>query len=284
MHWYFNDRLIPAEEPVLQLNELGLLRGFGIFDFFLVEEGTPIFYEGYEARFLASARKLGLPLPLSTGELRRAIAELLQSNGESNAAIRLLLTGGYSPDGYRPGPSHLAILQHPFVPYPAEKCERGIGLQLNRYQRQLPEIKTTNYLNGIRLLPLLQAAGDLEPLYHDHGYVRETVRSNFWLVDEEGSLVTPKRGVLQGITRARVLDLARRDMPVQQRAVRVGELSRAREAFITGTSKRVMPVVRIDGRPVGDGQPGPVTRELMSRFERLKQEARKRSAARPEDR
>jgi len=274
MNWYFNGRLVPAKEPVLPLNELGLLRGFGIFDFFLVEEGVPIFYEGYEARFMASARKLGLTVPLPAHELRRAVGALLERNGESHAAIRLLLTGGFSPDGYSPGPSNLAILQHPYVPYPAEQCERGIGLQLNRYQRQLPQIKTTNYLNGIRLLPRLRASGDLEPLYHDHGYIRETVRANFWLVDEEGVLVSPKRGVLPGITRARVLALAGRDMPVQQRAVRLGELRRAREAFITGTSKRVMPVVRIDGHPIGDGRPGPVTRELMSRFEQLKQRAR----------
>jgi len=271
MDWYFNGHFHPADQAVLRLHDLGLLRGYGVFDFFLVEAGKPIFYPDYEARFFNSARKLGLQMPRSPSELKEAIRDLLARNGESHAAIRLLLTGGYSPDGYRPGPPNLAILQHPHVPYPREKCERGIGLQLQAYRRQLPEIKTTNYLNGIRLLPRLRAAGDLEPLYHDHGYLRETVRSNFWLVDEQGVLVTPQKGILKGVTRARILELARPDLPVRERAVRVGELHGAQEAFITGTSKRVMPVVRIDGRPIGNGRPGPITRQLMERFAKLKE-------------
>ena len=265
--WY-NGMRYPATQPLIQVQDLGLLRGYAIFDFLLVESGRPLFWTDYSERFFRSARLLGIQVPLSPAELLEEVMGLIAVNGMAEAAIRLLLTGGNSANAYRPASPNLAIIQEPYVPYPEERCGRGIGLQLAAYRRPLPQIKTTNYAEGIRLLPQLDASGDLEALYHDHGFVRETTRSNLFIVDAQGVLRTPKSGVLPGVTRKQILALAKSLGRVAEGPVRLGDLHAAREVFITGTTKRVMPVVRLDGRAVGNGQPGPVTRALQDAFAR----------------
>ncbi len=266
---FFNWNFVDTSKPQLLLSDLGLLRGYGIFDFFNVINGKPIFLEAHLDRFFQSARSLHLEVPLNREEILQVIEELLNRNGESNAGMRLLLTGGYSEGVYQPGKPNLAILQQAYGEPPPAYYESGISLITQAFQRELPAIKTTNYLNGIRMLPVLKEKEALEPLYHDHGYVRESVRSNIFIVDPEGRLLTPDKRILLGITRKKVLEVASGlSIPVQTRSIRLKELQSAKEIFITGTFKRILPVSRIDGKKISDGKPGSVTRMLMDALEK----------------
>ncbi len=263
---YFNGEWIDPARPQLLLSDIGLLRGYGIFEFFHVLGGKPVFGADHLDRFFRSARKMHLEVPLHREELIRVLVELLDKNGETDASLRLVLTGGYSDNAYLPAAPNLIILQQEYKELPAETYARGVGLMTTAFKRELPEIKTTNYMNGIRLLPELKRFQAFEPLYHDHGYVRESVRSNIFLIDRKGALVTPDKHILPGITRQKVLEIARATWPVEVRPVRLNELDDAREVFITGTFKQLLPIVHINRKKIGTGQPGPVSQELRDHF------------------
>mgnify|MGYP006279882101 CR=1 FL=1 len=266
-YYYLNGQLVPAKEATLRVNDLSILRGYGIFDYFLIRERRPLFIEDYLDRFLRSAETMHLAFPLSRQELRAAILELIETNGQREGSIRLVLTGGYADDGYTPRAPNLIMLQHAMPRPPREYYEGGVKLLTHPYQRELPEVKTINYMQGIYLLPQLRRAGALEPLYYQGDLIRESVRSNIILVTEDNRLLTPGSNILFGVTRRKVLELARNYFEVEERDVHLEELTNAREAFLTGSNKRIMPVVQIDEQVLGDGKPGVVTRRLMELFE-----------------
>lgn len=246
-----------------RLDDLGLLRGYGIFDYFLVRQGVPMFFDDYTERFYRSARLLGLEVPVSTTELCQRIARLLEANREKDTAIRLLLTGGYADDSYTPIEPNFAIMQHSMPTVAPERYEEGIKLMLYRHLREVPEVKSTNYLTGILIREQLRQAGAPEVLYHDGRLVSESARSNFFIITAEGVLVTPADQVLHGVTRKHVLALARQaGIRTEERDLALSELSTAAEAFLTSTIKGVLPVVQIDDIRIGDGKPGPVSRGL----------------------
>jgi len=263
---FFNGEWIDTHRPQLLLSDIGLLRGYGIFEFFHVLDGQPVFLDDHLDRFYRSARKMHLEAPLGREEIIRVITELLEKNGEADASLRLVLTGGYSENAYLPAEPNLIILQQAYKELSAETYAQGVGLMTTAFKRELPGIKTTNYMNGIRLLPELRRFEAFEPLYHDHGYVRESVRSNIFLVDQKGTLITPDKHILPGITRKKVLEMARGESETEVRPVRLKELGEAREIFITGTFKQLLPIVHINGKKVGSGKPGPVSQELRQRF------------------
>jgi branched-subunit amino acid aminotransferase/4-amino-4-deoxychorismate lyase len=144
----------------------------------------------------------------------------------------------------------------------------GEKLILLDYQRHLPEVKTTFYLPSIALFQKMKEACAIEVLYHHNGLISETTRANFFLV-KDGILITAGSGVLRGITRKYVLQVAGDIMPVEERDVRLEELWNCDEAFITGTSKHVLPIVGVDGRMIGNGKPGILTHSISDVFERL---------------
>ncbi|TAK37723.1 MAG: amino acid aminotransferase [Saprospiraceae bacterium] len=269
-YYSVNGALVPKETAALGVSDLAILRGYGLFDYFLVISGQPLFFEDYLDRFWSSAEQLQLEVPVSRKELARRIFEVIRANGELNAAIRLVLTGGYAADGYTPpGRANLLILEHALPTYPASKYDDGSTLMLYEYQRPLPTTKTINYVVGINLLPQMIAAGAEDLLFHFGGFITETTRANFFIVKENGTIVTAGEGILEGVTRKHALHIARQHYKVEERALALDELQTAKEAFITSTTKRVMPVVRVGGTIIGNGKPGEVSRRL---FELLREE------------
>lgn len=262
-----NGKILAQEKASLGVMDLAVLRGYGIFDYFLFKYGRPMLEELYLDRFFHSARKMGLTPPLNRQELSQQMKELIAANGEDKGAIRLVLTGGYAPDGYTPGEPNLIILQHGYPNYPESYFTEGVGLISHPFQREWPEVKTINYLTGIKLLPEIRKAGALEVLYHYNGELREAVRSNVFLVTEKEELVTPDRDILFGITRDSIFKAAEGLLPVAARKVSMEEVYSAREVFLTGSNKSAMPVVRIDGRPVGDGKVGYWSKKLKEGLE-----------------
>ncbi|MFQ5448589.1 MAG: aminotransferase class IV, partial [Saprospiraceae bacterium] len=181
-YYSVNGELVPKESASLGANDLAILRGYGLFDYFLVKNGCPLFFEDYLDRFWNSSKQLRLEVPVSREELTRRIFEVIHANDQPDAAIRLVLTGGYAADGYTPaGRANLLILEHGFPTYPATKYDDGAILMLHEYQRQFPTAKTINYVVGINLLPQMKEMGPEDLLFHFGGYISETTRSNFFI-------------------------------------------------------------------------------------------------------
>lgn len=260
-----NGEIVKTSQAQLRVSDLALLRGYGLFDFFRVEAGVPLFLEDYFARFYRSAEKLGLEVPVSREELENLVSKLLDANGEGDTNVRLLLTGGYSDDGFTPAAPNLVALQHERKDYNPKLFEAGAALITHEYVRDMPEVKSTNYTTAVRLIPKMKRANAIEVLYHSEGRVAETSRANIFIVNEEGTLITPSEGILEGITRKRILELAE-DMAVETRAISLEEVLGAREVFITSTTKGAMPISKIDGQVIGSGQAGEVTKQLGERF------------------
>ena len=291
-YYIINSELMPVAEAKINVSDLGLLRGYGVFDFFRVREGVPVFIEDHLDRFEQSAEYLGLELPLSKTELIKQVERLVEANDIGESGIRMVLTGGYSPDGYSPAEPNLIIMEHPFKAYDEKVFKDGIKLLLHQYTRDTPLTKTTNYLVPIRLLNKIKAANAADVLYHNGKHISESSRSNIFIVDEDEMISTPKTDALHGITRNKVISLVplvpitnengelnttMKDFgsvqPISNLSLRditIDELLNATECFITSTTKGVMPVTTIDNHKIGNGQPGPITLKLANFLEQYK--------------
>ncbi len=267
-----NGVLLPSEQASLQISDLSIQRGFGVFDFLKTLNYKPVFLEDHLDRFYRSAAGLRLDVGCTKEELRVSIALVQEKNRLSYSGIRLTLTGGYSTDGITPGKSNLVISQVPLPGVIAAQVQPSIRLVSYPHRRQLPEIKSIDYLMAIWLQPYIRECGADEVLYHVDGSISECPRSNFFMVTADDVLVTPARGILAGIIRGKVLELARQQFAVEVRDVSLGDLAEAKEAFITSTTKHVLPVAQVDG--VVFGEAGPVARLLNAELYALCQDVR----------
>lgn len=261
---FINNQLTSYSDARVHVSDLGLQRGYGIFDYFLSTNGHIHFFEDYLDRFYNSAQMLNLAIPVERDELKEKIEFLVKENKLHQSAIKLLLTGGNSEDLYTPSSSNFLILNLPIHQHPGDLIE-GIKLMLLDYQRFRPEIKTTFYLPSISLLPELKQKGAIELLFHHNGIVTETTRANFFLI-KNGKLITPASGILMGITRKHILKVASTMMEIEEREVKLNEIFDADEAFITGTTKHIAPVIGIDGQVIGMGKSGFLTLKLYEAF------------------
>jgi len=261
---YLNGEYLDQQAARLHVSDLSILRGYGVFDYFRYTGGQPRFVTDHLERFGRSAAGLGLTVPLPTEQLAGVVHQLIERNGGRDGGIRLVLTGGYATDGYSPASPNLLGLPYPFQGPPAALYERGCSVLLHDYERQLPHVKSIDYIEGIRIQPLLRKRGAHYPLYVDRdGNVRESDRSNFMIV-RGGVLITPVDDILLGITRDHLLDIAAElDIPLSERAVSVKDLLTADEALICSSVKGVMPITKVDGNAVGGGAAGAITLRLM---------------------
>lgn len=259
-----NGEIMPVREAAIGVTDLGLLRGYGMFDFMLVKNRQPLFVEDYLDRFWRSAHQLQIKVPLDRDQLLEHLMALVEANKKDDASLRLVLTGGYADDGYSPSENaNLVILEHEYPTYHPDKYEKGIKLLLHEYQRQFPTIKTTNYVVGIVMRDQIQKTGADDLLFHYNGLITETTRANFFIVTQDDTILTAGEGILEGITRKHALMLARNHYTVIERQPSLDELKNAKEAFITSSTKRVMPVVQVDDMRIGNGKPGLVSAHLL---------------------
>ncbi|MEO1518183.1 MAG: aminotransferase class IV [Bacteroidota bacterium] len=259
---YINGQLVGRENAHLAVNDLALLRGYGIFDYFRIRQGKPAFWDAHLTRFLRSADLMELELPHSEAEIKSWLDDLIVHNEVENAAVRLLLTGGYSSNGYTPERSNLLMLMHPFEEQLAAHFEKGIRLMPHPYVREIPEIKTINYSMSIILRKKMQRLGADDVLYHKDGWISESSRANFFIIAADGSIATPHQDILFGITRGNLIRLASKEYKIEERPIALEELKEAREAFITSTTKGTLGVTQVGDIQIGNGQTGPITHEL----------------------
>lgn len=287
---YFNGKIVPASTAYLKFNDIGILRGYGIFDFLRTYNGRPFLLKEHLIRFRRSANLLHIKVPVSQTQLPIIINKLLLKNKFKESEIRLVLTGGPTPDGISYSNPSIFILVEKAQVLPKIIYKNGINLITCEYQREVPQAKTLNYITAIRTQPQKNKQKAFEILYIFQGNVLECTTSNFFIFkrgSEKGNnrftfpserrnqgslifknniLVTPKDNILIGTTRNLVLKLAKNKFKIQERDIKVDELKSATEAFITASNKEIVPVVKIDNKTVGNGKVGKNTKQLMDLF------------------
>lgn len=265
---WVNDSLIPSDEANLNIADLAVQRGYGIFDFFKTIDGKPAFLEDHLDRLFRSAVLMRLELKQSRDEIRDKIIRLIESNNLNDSGIKVILTGGFSTDGFNIAEPNLIISQQGFQ-IPRTMSEKGISILTHEYQRQFSNAKTLDYLQAIWLQPILKEKKADDVLYYSKGLIRECPRANIFIVTKDQKVLTPESGMLKGVTRKHVLDISGAMYVTEARDVSFEELRNAGEVFITSTTKNILPVVQVDGYVIGDGNPGEVSRTLAKEYNRI---------------
>ncbi|MCB1108022.1 MAG: aminotransferase class IV family protein [Chlamydiia bacterium] len=230
-------------DPKISALDLSVLRGFGVMDYLRTYGGKPFRLRRHLERFILSAHEIGLEVPKSIDEMEEIIDELISRGGFGETGVKVMLTGGVSDDQLMPGgkPTFFAVA-YPFKPFPKGYFEEGISLITEIYQRPFPKAKSTHYLPAIIALKKGERVGAVDVLFCDEkGWIRETGTANFFAVIG-GKIVTPKEGVLEGITREVVMEL----IEVEEREIHRDEIPSFEGAFVTSSNKEVMPVISID--------------------------------------
>lgn len=267
---FINGAVVPAAQAAVSPFDIGLLRGYAVFDLLRTVAGRPFLLVEHLKRLRDSAAELGLTVPGTDEEITAAIEELLARNGHGEATVRLVLTGGVSPDGLKfdPATPTFYILTHDLVEPPGSMYEEGAALMTALHRREVPGAKTTNYLTMLRRRPEAAAIGAIDLLYHDGEHIFEAASASFYVVSG-GVIYAPADDVLWGTVGSHMLARIESDYEVVERNVSLDEAFDADEAFLTSTTRGVVPIVRLDDSPIGDGLPGPVTRDLMERWRAL---------------
>ncbi len=253
---------IPEHEAQLSINDLAIVRGYGIFDYFKTVQGTPLFLEDNLDRFYNSARLMDLPVNYSRTEIKSMIEQLMLANNMPDSGIKILLTGGYSPDGYSIAEPNLIISQHPITRDDLAE-NKGIKLLPFEYHRPFSQVKSIDYVMGIQALKKAKEVGANDVVYVQNGLLSECPRANFFLVSHDGTLLTAGDDVLQGITRMKILEVAKEHFKIDVRDISLEDLKNASEAFISSTTKNITPVTEVLGHKEFGAGAGKVTKQLQ---------------------
>ena len=262
--YYVDGRFVPSEQAMIPVDDLALLRGIGVFDLIRTYKGKPLFLQEHLERLFQSAQHINLSLPWTVQDINRVVLDTLAQNRLAEANIRIIITGGSSSDFLTPsGNPRLLVMVTPLPQLPQWWFEKGIKVVTIRGERRIPGAKSIDYLAATMAMEKAKAHGAVEAVYVDRNQLAlEGTTSNLFVFLKD-ELVTPGEGVLSGITRQVVLDLAAPQFKVQTRDLYYDELIGASEVFITGTNKGIVPVIQVDDVLIGNGQPGEHTRMLM---------------------
>jgi len=265
--WYVGDRWVYPHEATISINDVAVLRGYSAFEALRTYNRRPFHLDEHLMRLYHSAELIELEIPWPREHITAIIYNVIERNTYKHASIRILVTGGESEDSILPtGRPTLAVLISQLQERDMQRFSQGYKLITTVFQRTAPEAKTTNYLVAIRALKEAARRNAADALYvNEQDHVLEATRSNFFIFRGD-TLVTPGTGILPGITRNVVLQLARGRFPVEERPILLSELALADEAFITSSSREIMPVVQINDVTIGKGVSGARTYELEQRF------------------
>jgi len=288
---YVNGTITPAEHAVVPVYDHGFLYGEGVYETLRTYNRVPFLYDRHVRRLRASAERLLLLVPFDDETLAGWTHDTLAAAGELDEAyIRILLTRGVGELTYdigaTPAPS-LVIIVKPLEAVPLRVEQEGITISLVPVLRNHPGsvnpiIKSNNLLNNAIAMQQANQRGAEEALMCNYrGELSECAQSNFFMV-RDGVVLTPPSdaGLLEGITRGFLFDLAREaGIDAREQTLRPDDLETADEAFITGTTRELSPVVRVDERVIGNGKPGPVTLDLLARYRRYAWKSTARAGA-----
>jgi len=274
---WLNGKLVDRKDAKLTVFDHGTLYGDGVFEGIRIYGGKIFQCQAHVDRLFDSAKAIRLAIPYTKQELTDAMYETLKANGVADGYIRLAVTRGEGTLGLSPFkcPSpNVFIIAGQIVLYPEEMYQHGMAVIIARTIRTSPRmlppwVKSMNYLNNIMAKIEAIDAGVAEAIMlNEDGNVAECTGDNIFIV-KDGHVATPpvEAGILAGITRKVVMRLADKlGIPLAEKDITVEQLYAADECFLTGTAAEVIAVTRVDGKTIGDGKVGPVTRKLLAAF------------------
>jgi len=279
---YINGKLYDKDEAKVSVYDHGLLYGDGVFEGIRVYNGKVFRHREHIDRLYESAKAIALEIPISPADMTKAVEDTVKANNKVEGYIRLVVTRGPGTLGLDPRSCkpNVIIIVDDISLYPKELYENGLkivtsSLIRNHPNALNPRIKSLNYLNNILAKIEAIRAGCLEALMLNHkGEVAECTGDNVFIV-KKGVLKTtpPDSGILEGVTRNAVMELARKaGIPLVEVTMTRHDIYAADECFLTGTAAEVIAVTECDGRVIGSGRQGPITRQLREAFVRLTKE------------
>ncbi|HVU24427.1 MAG TPA: branched-chain-amino-acid transaminase [Opitutus sp.] len=277
MKVYLDGKFVDEADAKISVFDHGLLYGDGIFEGIRLYNGNVFRLDEHLERFEMSAKAIMLGLPLSRAELAEAVCEACRQNGLKDGYIRLVATRGPGDLGLAPwlcAKPSVFVIASKISLYPKEFYETGLAIVTVPTRRVNPAalpptVKSLNYLNNILAKIEAKQFGALEAIMlNDQGYIAECTADNIFAV-HKGELLTPaaSQGALRGVTRGTILDIAKElGVPCRETDLTRYDVWCADECFMTGTGAEVVPVVKLDGREIGAGKPGALTRRVLEQF------------------
>ncbi len=277
---YISGKLYDKEDAKISVYDHGLLYGDGVFEGMRVYSGKVFRLAEHLERLWNSAKAIWLEIPMTPEALAAAVNETVKVNGIDDGYVRLVVTRGAGTLGLDPNRCsnpEVIVIADTITLYPREYYEHGLHIVTvstirNHPAALSPRIKSLNYLNNILAKIEGLQAGCVEALMlNQKGEVAECTGDNIFLV-RKGELLTPsvEAGILEGITRAVVLELARElKIPVRETPLTKHDVYIADECFLTGSAAEIVPVTKVDSRKIGGGVPGPITLRLLERFHEI---------------
>lgn len=283
MKIWFDGKLVDKDEAKVSVFDHGILYGDGVFEGIRFYSGKVFRLQEHIVRLFNCMRYLMIDLPWSFDEVCAATEETVAASGLDDGYIRLVVTRGVGDLGLNPlncpKPSMFIIVQN-IALYPKEMYEKGLSLITSSFRRPNPDIlcqqvKSLNYLNSIsaKLEAVQQGAGEAL-LLNERGNVAECTGDNIFIVSN-GTVITPPltEGALGGITRHAVMDIcAELGIPCVEKVMNRFDITGADECFLTGTAAEVIAATSLDGRVIGTGTAGPVTKRILARFQQMVRE------------
>ncbi|MFC1873737.1 aminotransferase class IV [Chloroflexota bacterium] len=274
---YLNGVLIPRNQAMISVMDYGFLYGYSLFETMRAYEGQVFLLDRHLNRLTRSAETLGIPIegPL----LNSAVTDTIKANKLSDARVRLTISigeGGITPDPTTCGNPTVLVTAGAYQPYPEQVYQHGFRAIVSAIRRNsqspLSRLKSANYLESLLARQEAKKAGvDEALLLNEKSLLTEASMSNIFLI-RDGRLQTPKEenGILPGVTRAVVLEMTSAlDIGASEQDIRLEDVFTAEEAFLTNSLMEIIPLIEVDGKTVGSGRPGPVTRKLMTEYRKL---------------
>ena len=286
---YLNGAFVPKEEAKVSVFDHGYLYGDGIYETLRAYDGMLFHLKGHLERLQHSADAIALKLPMPLEKIGQALYETVKANKLRDAYVRIQVSRGVGEIGLDPAlcPSPtVVIVAKQFHDYPEKLFAEGVPVAIVNTRRNHPlaldpSIKGTNFLNNILAkIEAIRANAYEAIMLNWEGHVAEGTISNLFFL-KDGVLVTPslETGILKGVTRTLVLELARKEgVRTREGLIQLAELMAADECFITNTTVEIMPVTKVNDKPVGSGQPGPVTAQLLKAYQNEVQQCLKTQA------
>lgn len=266
--YYINGEFVQEDQAQLSVKDITVLRGYGVFDFLITYNKRPFYLKEHVARLENSAKEIGLKLQHSNSEICEIVNETIKLNPEHKESnIRIVYTGGISPDGVTPqGNGLLMVMVTPKYELPKWWYTDGAPIATVDMERFIPTAKSTAYLNAVFAQQQAKKTGAIEAVYVDReNRVLEGTTTNIYGV-KGNTIITPPDGILPGITRHVILNLVEGRYKVELRHIDKNELSEFDEIFLSASNKEIVPVIKINDMVVNDGKVGEVTRQIMKMF------------------
>lgn len=258
---YINGQIVDEDSAFIPINNMGVQRGFGVFDFFRVRDGKPMFMKDHLDRFDQSQKFMDLAFKIGRDEIQQAISNLQEKNGFKYGGFKLVLLADDEEDSNDLMP-FFYILN---TKLPKKKGSVPSRLISHEYLRQFPHIKSVSYFQACLLQKEMKNAKAIDVVYYHEGIISEAARSSIFIV-RENKLLTPKRDILEGVTRKNILKFSSEIIETQITDITIEQLQEADEIFISSTLKEVMPITHLDGKQIGDGKIGLWTQKISDRF------------------